>query len=114
MTLELSVVLPCFEEREAVGPLTDELLAALRATRRSFEILYVDDCSRDGTSAVLAALAARHARNCGESAAQATGFAHARGAIVLTMDSDGQNDPADIPRFLAALASGADCVSGVR
>ncbi|HXX47609.1 MAG TPA: glycosyltransferase family 2 protein [Myxococcota bacterium] len=120
---EISVVLPCFNEREAVGPLGAELHAALRRTGRSFEILFVDDCSTDGTRDGLRELREKyaelrvieHAQNSGESAAQATGFRHARGAIVITMDSDGQNDPADIPLFLTALAAGGfDCVSGVR
>jgi len=120
---ELSVVLPCFNEREAVGPLTAELHAALQRTGRSFEIVFVDDCSTDGSREVLRELHEKypelrvieHAVNCGESAAQATGFRNARGAVVITMDSDGQNDPADIPRLLAALGDGGlDCVSGVR
>ena len=120
---EISVVLPCFNEREAVGPLSAELHAVLLRSGRSFEIVFVDDCSSDGTREVLAELRLKyaelrvvdHALNCGESAAQATGFRYASGAIVITMDSDGQNDPADIPLFLAALgAGGFDCVSGVR
>jgi len=120
---EVSVVLPCFEERDALEPLAAELHAALRATGRSFELVFVDDDSRDGSRELLHQLFLRyrelrvveHAVNCGESAAQATGFLAARGEVVITMDSDGQNDPADIPRFLAALAeTGSDCVSGVR
>jgi len=120
--VEISVVLPCFNERDAVTGLTFELCTVLRKIGRPFEILYVDDCSTDGSARVLERLAPdvpelrvlRHARNWGESAAQATGFRAARGAIVVTMDSDGQNDPGDIPRFLAALDAGCDCVSGVR
>jgi glycosyltransferase involved in cell wall biosynthesis len=121
--LELSIVLPCFNEREAVAPLAAELHAVLRKLDREFEILFVDDCSNDGTRRALAELERRypelrvveHVRNAGESAAQATGFRSARGEVVVTMDSDGQNDPADVPRLLEALErSGCDCVSGVR
>ncbi len=119
--VELSVVLPCFNEEDCVEALTEEIRAAVAPLGRTFEILYVDDASTDGTGAVLARLAAadprvrvvRHTVNAGESAATATGFAHARGDVVVTMDSDQQNDPADIPALLKLL-DGADCVCGVR
>jgi glycosyltransferase involved in cell wall biosynthesis len=86
-----------------------------------YEVIYVDDGSTDGSAAVLAALAAadarvrvlRHRRNAGQSAGLASGIAAARGTFTVTLDADLQNDPADIPRVLAAL-EGFDAVSGVR
>jgi glycosyltransferase involved in cell wall biosynthesis len=119
--VELSVVLPCFNEAGSLPALTAELLDVLGKVGLPFEVLYVDDTSTDASPAILAGLqrqhpeirVIRHARNCGESAAQATGFRHARGELLITMDSDGQNDPSDIPRLLAALRT-ADCVCGVR
>jgi glycosyltransferase involved in cell wall biosynthesis len=85
-------------------------------------VVCVDDCSTDGSLAVLKALRAersnlrivRHRINSGESAGEATGFAHARGDTIITIDADQQNDPADIPRLLAGLKPGVDCVCGVR
>ena len=119
---ELSVVLPCFEEEGSLPDLVAELRATLLPLGRSFEILCVDDASGDGTAAVAGALAATapelrllcHAVRCGQSAALATGFAAARGSILLTLDADGQNDPADLPALLDALAAGADAACGVR
>ena len=118
---DLSVVLPCYDEQDSVGPLIDELHRALAPLGRPFEILCVDDGSRDRTLEALREAqrrhgevrVLRHARNCGQSAAFASGFARARGATVITMDSDLQNDPADIPALLAAL-DGVDLVCGVR
>ena len=118
---ELSLVLPCFNEEGSLPPLMAEIYAVMARVGRPFEILCIDDASTDGTLGVLARLAAghpelrivRHRLNCGESAAAATGFAAARGEIVITMDSDQQNDPADIPALLEALV-GADAVCGVR
>ena len=117
----LSVVLPCFNEEECVGPLMEELDRVLSSLGTEHEVLFVNDASTDGTAAVLDELAARypyvrvitHSVNCGESAGQATGFREARGEIVITMDTDQQNDPADIPRLLEAL-EGVDGVCGVR
>jgi glycosyltransferase involved in cell wall biosynthesis len=119
---ELSVVLPCFEEEDSVPPLVEELRATLGRLGRPFEIVCVDDASGDGTLAALRRLAAtapelrivRHALRCGQSAALASGFAAARGTILLTLDADGQNDPADLPALLDALAAGADAACGVR
>jgi dolichol-phosphate mannosyltransferase len=118
---EISIVVPCFGEQDNVAALTDEIAYALDGTKRAYEMLFVDDGSTDLTALRLFALTRthptlrvlRHAENCGQSAAFATGFAHARGAIVVTLDGDGQNDPADIPGLLARLEA-ADAVCGVR
>ncbi len=122
---DLSVVVPCFDERDSVLPLLDELeevLDALRYERGLLaEILVVDDGSGDGTAAILEEAKPRHPRlgvlrhrtNLGQSAALATGLAAARGGVLMTLDGDGQNDPADLPRLLDALAT-SDMACGVR
>ena len=118
---DISVVIPAYDEVENLPPLLAELRAALEACGRSWELLLVDDGSRDGTGEAMEAEAARDprvralrlARNAGQSAALAAGLAAVRGAVVVTLDADLQNDPADLPRLLAAL-EGADVVSGVR
>jgi len=119
---EISVVIPFFDERENLPELVVELARMMDSLpERTFEVVLVDDCSTDGGSEVAAALARadprlrllRHARNYGQSAALASGLAATRGAVVVTLDADLQNDPADVPRLLAAL-EGFDLVSGVR
>ena len=118
---ELSVVVPAYNEVESLPPLFAELRAALAATGRTWELLVVDDGSTDGTAEALAAEAARDPRvvplvlekNAGQSAALAAGLSRVRGDIVVTLDADLQNDPADLPRLLEALVH-ADVVSGVR
>jgi glycosyltransferase involved in cell wall biosynthesis len=118
---ELSVVIPAYDERENLPPLLDELRAALAATGRTWELLLIDDGSTDGSGEWIDAEAARDPRviaihldrNSGQSAALATGFARAGGDVVVTLDADLQNDPADLPRLLAAL-DGFDVVSGIR
>lgn len=109
----LSIVIPVHNEAEAVLPLAREVVAALRG-RTSFELLFVDDASTDGTSAALAAARAEipelrvlhHSRRGGQSAALLTGVRAARGEWVATLDGDGQNDPADLPALLEALRDG--------
>ena len=105
---QLSVVVPVHNEEDNVAPLVGEIVAALRG-RLEFEIVYVDDCSRDGTLEALRRLKAdvpelrvvRHLANSGQSAAIRNGAKAARGAWIATLDGDGQNDPADIPKLLA-------------
>jgi dolichol-phosphate mannosyltransferase len=117
----LSVVIPAFDEADNVAPLLAELGVALAAAGRPYEIVFVDDGSRDGTWAALADAAARDPRirpvrlepRAGQSAALAAGLLRARGAVIVTLDADLQNDPADLPRLLAALEH-ADVVSGIR
>jgi len=119
---ELSLVVPVYNEEGNVAPLHAELTRIARETGRPYEILFVNDGSRDGTLARLTALAAADSHllvvdldgNFGEAAALSAGFAHARGDVVVTLDGDGQNDPADIPRLLARLTDGVDVVSGRR
>ena len=109
---ELSVVVPVFNERDNVTPLVDEIVAALR-DRIAFEIVYVDDHSRDDSLAVLKSLQARvaelrvlqHVTQSGQSTAVRSGVKAARGNWIATLDGDGQNDPADIPKLLAARAA---------
>ncbi|GAB3066791.1 glycosyltransferase family 2 protein [Stenotrophomonas tumulicola] len=109
---ELSVVVPVFNERDNVAPLVAEITTALRG-HLPFEIVYVDDHSRDGTLSVLQELKAttpelrvlHHASQSGQSTAVRTGVKHARAEWIATLDGDGQNDPADIPRLLAARAA---------
>ncbi|WP_420008305.1 glycosyltransferase family 2 protein [Xanthomonas sacchari] len=107
--LSLSVVVPVFNERDNVPPLVAEIVAALRGTI-DFEIVYVDDHSRDDTLAVLEGLKAstpelrvlHHVSQSGQSTAVRNGVKAARGLWIATLDGDGQNDPADIPKLLAA------------
>ena len=115
-TPHLSVVVPVFNERDNVGPLIGEIVAALRGLI-DFEIVYVDDHSRDDTLAVLRGLKTtvpelrvlHHVTQSGQSTAVRTGVKAARGAWIATLDGDGQNDPADIPKLLAKRdASPAD------
>jgi glycosyltransferase involved in cell wall biosynthesis len=119
--VEVSVVVPAYNEAESLPELLAELRAALDATGLRAEILLVDDGSQDGTGALLARERAREPRlrpvrlaaHAGQSAAIAAGLARARGATIVTMDADLQNDPAELPRVLAALGA-ADVVSGIR
>ena len=107
-TPELSVVVPVYNEEGNVAPLVAEIVAALRG-RTAFEIVYVDDCSRDATLERLKQLQAgtpelrvvRHLRNSGQSTAIRNGVKAARADWIATLDGDGQNDPADIPKLLA-------------
>jgi len=116
------VVLPLLNEQDNLEPLHARLTAVLTQLERSYEIIYVDDGSTDGSWAILRRLAAGDAhvrlvrlrRNFGQTAALAAGFVHARFPVVVTLDADGQNDPADIPRLLEALNDETDVVCGWR
>ena len=111
---ELSVVVPVHNERDNLAPLIEEICAALRG-RVPFEIVYVDDASRDDSLALLRELAARvpelrvirHLSQSGQSTAVRNGVKAARGTWIATLDGDGQNDPADIPKLLEARTSAA-------
>ena len=120
--VDLSVVLPIYNEKENIPLLAQELLPVLESLDRSFEIICVDDGSSDGSFDALKRLhqadcrvrVVRFRRNFGQTAAFAAGFDRARGDIVFTMDADLQNDPADIPRLLDKMGEGYDVVSGWR
>jgi glycosyltransferase involved in cell wall biosynthesis len=109
---DISVVIPVFDEEGAAPGLARE--AAKAFVGRSFELIFVNDASRDATRAALQALAGEipqlrvlsHARNAGQSRAIRTGILHARGAVIVTLDGDGQNDPADAPALVDALLAG--------
>ena len=120
--LALSVVVPLFNEQDSVRPLVQQLLAAVRPLGLTFELVLVDDGSKDRTAAVLSELSAAVPelvavllrRNYGQTAAMAAGFDASRGAVIVTLDGDLQNDPADIPLLLAQIDQGFDLVSGWR
>jgi glycosyltransferase involved in cell wall biosynthesis len=119
---DLSIVVPLFNEQESLPLLLERLLAELRPLGRSFELVLVDDGSSDGTAAALRdqvantpeLVAVLLRRNYGQTAAMAAGFDASRGAVIITLDGDLQNDPADIPMLLAQLEQGYDLVSGWR
>ena len=119
---ELSIFLPVYNEEENLQPLHEKLREALEQLGRSYEILYIDDGSTDGSLARLRELALldermrviAFRRNYGQTAAMSAGIDHARGDILIPMDADLQNDPADIQRLLAKLDDGYDVVSGWR
>jgi len=121
-----SIVVPAYNERANVRPLVEEIVDVLTgesmAGFRPFEVVLIDDGSTDGTDDVVRELADEYRalrgvflrRNFGQTAALAAGFDEAEGEFVVTLDADGQNDPADIPRLLSRLEEGYDCVSGWR
>lgn len=109
----VSVIVPVRNEEGNIAPLVGEIASALAG--RSFEVIYVNDGSTDGTGAELARLKAqhpwlrqiKHATSCGQSAALRTGIAAARAPVIVTLDGDGQNDPGFLPKLVDALAAGA-------
>ena len=118
----ISAIIPVYNEVENVELLCNSLINAFSQLNRSFEIIFVDDGSIDGTHDILRTLsdkyncikAVRFRRNYGQTAAMAAGFDYASGEIVISLDGDLQNDPADIPRLIAKLEEGYDVVSGWR
>jgi glycosyltransferase involved in cell wall biosynthesis len=121
--IEISIVVPVKDEAESVAALAAEISRALTATSWSWECLWVNDGSRDGTADVLRGVVRQCAQhrlvdldgNFGQSAALSVGFAQARGRILATLDGDGQNDPADLPLLIRqVLDEGVDMVNGIR
>jgi glycosyltransferase involved in cell wall biosynthesis len=122
MTMDLSVVIPIKDERDNLRPLHERLCRALDGQGLTWEVVVVDDGSQDGSFAVLQELAAAEARvkvvqlkrNFGQTAALQAGIDWSTGDVLVTMDGDLQNDPADIPVLLAKLREGYDAVLGLR
>ena len=119
--MELSVVIPVYDERENLAPLHRALSDAL--FDRSYELIFIDDGSSDGSLEVLTELAQgdpAHTRvielrrNFGQTAAIAAGIDHSTGEVIITIDADQQNDPADIPELMQKIEEGYDVVSGWR
>jgi dolichol-phosphate mannosyltransferase len=116
----ISIVIPVFNERDSLAILHDEIVRSAGAAGLDCEILFIDDGSNDGSWDVITQLAnqnlnvrgVRFRRNFGKAAALAAGFTTARGDMILTLDADLQDDPAEIPNFLHAMAQGHDVVSG--
>jgi len=120
--IKLSVVIPIFEEEESIPQLVERLIPPLRGLKIPFEIIAVNDGSRDRSQEQLVAAAAMHhelkiirfRRNAGQTAAMMAGIDHSTGDIIVTLDADLQNDPDDIPMILSKLDEGYDVVSGWR
>jgi len=120
--MDISVIVPVFNEAENLAPLVAEIEAALDPTGKSYEIIAVDDGSDDGSAELLKKLATEHVnlravffrKNSGQAAAFDAGFRNASGDVVVTMDADLQNDPKDIPALIAKLETGFDLVTGWR
>jgi glycosyltransferase involved in cell wall biosynthesis len=118
----LSICVPVYDEAENLPLLYEAIVRVVDPIGLATEIILVDDASKDGSWAQIEKLAERDPRvrglrfahNCGETAASDAGMRAARGRYVMTMDADLQNDPADIPKFMEALAQGWDCVCGSR
>lgn len=119
---QLSIIVPFFNEEASIGPMHRAIVQAVEPLRRSFEMVFVNDGSTDGTLAAAIAIAkedprvrvVNFRRNYGQTPAMAAGIEHASGSILVTMDGDLQNDPADIGNFLAKIDDGYDIVVGWR
>jgi len=117
---DLSIVIPLYNEVESLPELYGQLVTALAPTGKTFELLFIDDGSRDGSFETIRRLRSeddrvrgvQFLRNYGKSAALAVGFAEARGGVVVTMDADLQDDPQEVPGLISQLDEGYDLVSG--
>jgi glycosyltransferase involved in cell wall biosynthesis len=120
--VDVSVVVPVFNERDNLDQLHREITASMARVGRAYEVIYIDDGSRDGTTERLKTIRESDPhvrllifrRNFGQTAAMAAGFHHSKGTVVVTLDGDLQNDPTDIPMLIAKLDEGYDLVSGWR
>ncbi|GIW94876.1 MAG: glycosyl transferase [Pirellulaceae bacterium] len=120
--MEVSVVIPIYNERDNIRLLYQELVSVMDSTGKPYELVFVDDGSTDGSTEILEQLAGSDhrvrllvlTRNFGQSAALQAGIDHARGELLVFLDGDLQNDPADIPGMLALLEEGYDLVHGWR
>lgn len=121
--LSLSLIIPVYNEQDSLPPLMEAIVAAMQPLNRSWEVVFVDDGSRDCSLDVLTELAQKYPenvrvvvfrRNFGQTAAIAAGLDHSEGETIVLLDADLQNDPADIPMLLAKLDEGYDLVSGWR
>ncbi len=120
--VDLSIVIPVYNEVENIRPLVQEIIQTFDGSGSVYEIILVDDGSNDGSFQVAVDLhqeythvgAVRFRRNFGQTAAFSAGFNYAQGKVIVTIDADGQNDPADIPLLLKGLESGSDLVNGWR
>ena len=120
--LDLSIIVPLYNEEENVQALYEAIRNVAETLNGTFEIILVDDGSKDSTFALAKQLALRETnlrvikfrRNYGQTPAMAAGIEHARGRVLITMDGDLQNDPADIPEFLEKMDEGYDIVAGWR
>ena len=117
---EVSLVIPVYNEQENIQPLYKEISAVMAGVKRTYEVLFVDDGSTDQTLAVIKAIRAKDAcvryiafrKNFGKSRALSEAFPQTRGSFIFTLDGDLQDDPREVPRFLAKMAEGFDVVSG--
>lgn len=122
MSIEISIIVPILNEEDSVGPLYDAVVAHVEPLGKPFELIYVDDGSTDESFDRLKAMAekdprvvvVKFRRNAGQTAAMTAGIEYARGRLLVTMDGDLQNDPADIPMMLAKIDEGYDLVIGWR
>jgi glycosyltransferase involved in cell wall biosynthesis len=120
--MKLSIVIPIYNEEENIYPLYEELKGVLKTLEHDHEIVFVDDGSKDGSLALLEKIQQQDdkvvvvsfRRNFGQTAAMSAGFRYATGDVIATLDGDMQNDPHDLPIFLAKMAEGYDLVSGWR
>ena len=122
MSIEISIIVPIFNEEESIPLMHERIVAAVAPMGKSFEMIFADDGSTDRSCEILADLAARDPRvvvlkfrkNAGQTAAMTAGIEYARGRMLVTMDGDLQNDPTDIPMMLAKAEEGYDLVIGWR
>ncbi|MGD1716245.1 glycosyltransferase family 2 protein [Dapis sp. BLCC M172] len=120
--LDVSIVTPIYNEVDSIPQLLETISTTLRENQLTYEIICIDDGSQDGSTKLLTELAEKRTdlkalilrRNYGQTAAMAAGFKYATGKVVVTLDGDLQNDPADIPLLLSKLDEGYDLVSGWR
>jgi glycosyltransferase involved in cell wall biosynthesis len=122
MGIDISIIVPLYNEEECIQPLYESIVRKIDPLNIRYEIIFVDDGSKDGTFSKAKELAEKDSRlrvlkfrkNYGQTPAMAAGIDHARGKILVTMDGDLQNDPADIPKFLEKIHEGSDIVCGWR